>query len=289
MLAGSQLSSIGSLSVTQDPWRLLTAVVSALLAVGVVAYAVYGLTEIQIPGEGTLGQIRSAANDPNSRLAMLAAGDSGLRAGRANLGQLLTDYENLRTAQRQAGIDVQTAVAAAQTARTRRARREAVAAIASAKARKQNAEAAIADLRPHMVTLAQLSSYLTVRERFAAERRRILFAALAAAAFLVCFAWAANPPQPKGPAANAVPQNPSAARLLLTSAGVAELSGVLGGSCAASAGTHAGVAVIALASNGGIFDVVVVPGGQCAKPARVTVSSNMGRVVSASSVPVSNK
>jgi hypothetical protein len=288
MLAGSQLSSIGSLSATHDLWRLIAAILSALLAVGAVGYAIYQLTSIQMPGEGTLGQIRKAAADPRSRLAVLAADDSGLRAGRESLSVLLDDYERLRQTERQAEDAVLKATTAAQKAQSEAEHRKAALAVAAASADQQDADARIDNLRPYMVTLAQLSSYLEVRQNFDEGRRRILFAALAAAGLLVCFAWAANPSKPETPAASTMPQNPSAGRLVLTSTGVTELSSELSRSCAAAAGKPAGIPVIALAARGATFDVVVIPVGQCTKPARVTVSPALGRVVPSGSVRLSS-
>jgi len=137
-----------------------------------------------------------------------------------------------------------------------------------------------------MIALAQLSSYLALKDQFSAARSRILLAALAAACFLVLFAWAVNPPKPEAGAASAIQQSPAVGRLLLTPTGVAQLTNVLGHNCAVSAGTSGGVAVIALASNNSALDVVVIPKGSCARPIRVAIFPSLGRVVSTSSVTV---
>jgi hypothetical protein len=286
MLAGSQLSSIGSISFAHDRSRLIVAVLSSLVVVGAVAYAVNLLAYIQMPSEGTLGQIRVAAKDPNSSLAKLVAQDSGLRDGRETLTDFIDEYETVRGDQRQAEMDIRSAMSATRSAQTKRAREEADVTLVAAKVREQDANAIIADLRPYMVTLAQLSSYLSLRDLFLAARSRILFAALTAAAFLVLFAWAVNPPKPEASAVSAIQQTPSAGRLLLTPAGVSQLSNVLGHGCAASAGIQPGVAAIALASVNNVFDVVVIPEGSCAEPVRVMIPLNLGRVVSTTSVPV---
>jgi hypothetical protein len=289
MLAGSQLSSIGSISFTHDRWRLIAAVFSSLVVVGAVAYSVNILTKIQMPSEATLGQIRTAAEDPDSNLARLAAQDSGLRGGRETLLELLDEYEKVRGDQRQAERDVQSAVITVRHAQTKRGREKAESALAAAKLCEKDANANVADMRPYVVYLVQYSSYLSLKETFLAARPRILFAALAAAAFLVLFAWAVNPPKPEASAVSAIQQTPSAGRLLLTSAGVNQLSNVLGHDCALSAGTQAGVAAIALASVNNVFDVVLIPEGSCTEPVRVTIPSNLGGVVSATSVPVQGK
>jgi hypothetical protein len=239
-----------------------------------------------MPSEGTLGQIRTAAKDPNSSLAKLAAQDSGLRHGRKSLTDLLDEYEKVRGDQRQAEMDIRSAMIVTRSAQTKRAREKADAALSAAKVREQDANANIVDLRPYMVTLAQLSSYLSLRDLFLAARSRILFAALTAAAFLVLFAWAINPPKPEASAVSAIQQTPSAGRLLLTPAGVSQLSNVLGHDCAASAGTQPGIAAIVLASVNNVFDVVVIPEGSCAEPVRVMIPLDLGRVVSTTSVPV---
>jgi hypothetical protein len=285
MLAGSQLSSIGSISFAADRARLIAAIASALIAVAATAYAVYVLTNIQMPSEGTLGQIRKAAADSNSRLAKLAAEDSGLRNGRDTLTEFLDEYEEVRKRQCEAERDVQSAMDSAEEAQTKREQADASDALARAKAHQQRADARIAELRPHMVRLAQLASYLSLRDRFSDGRVKIFVAALLAAASLVCFAWAANPSQPKASAAEAVPQSPSAGRLLLTPAGKSQLDTVLGHACATSAATQAGVAVLALASTGGSYDVIVVPSRSCPKPVRITISAVLGRVVAMRAVP----
>jgi hypothetical protein len=286
MLAGSQLSSIGSISFAADRARLIAAIVSALIATAAVGYAIYVLTSIQMPSEGTLGQIRKAAADSDSRLAKLAADDSGLRNGRDTLTEFLDEYEEVRKRQCDAERDVQSAIDGTEKAQTKKERADASVALAAAKARQQRADVRIAELRPHIVTLAQLASYLSLRDRFSAGRAKIFVAALLAAASLVCFAWAANPSQPKASAAETVPQSPSAGRLLLTPAGKSQLDAVLGHACATSAATAPGVAVLALASTGGSYDVVVVPGGSCPKPVRLTIPADLGRVVAVSAVPV---
>jgi hypothetical protein len=286
MLAGSQLSSIGSISFAADGARLIAAIVSALIAIAAVGYAVYVLTSIQMPSEGTLGQIRKDAADSNSRLARLAADDSGLRNGRATLTEFLDEYEAVRKQQCDAERDVQSAMDSVENARTKKEKADASSKLAAANAHQQRMDERIAEFRPHMVTLAQLASYLSLRDRFSTGRLKIFFAALLAAASLVCFAWAANPAQPKSSAAQTVPQSPSAGRLLLTPAGKSQLDAVLGHACATSAATPAGVAVLALARTGGSYDVVVVPRGACPKPIRVTISADQGHIVALGAVPI---
>jgi hypothetical protein len=285
MLAGSQLSSIGSISFAADGARLIAAIVSALIAIAAVGYAVYVLTDIQMPSEGTLGQIRKAAANSNSRLAKLAADDSGLRNGRDTLTEFLDEYEEFRKRQSDAERDVQSAMDSVERAHTKKEQADASHALTAATAHQQRADARIDELRPHIMDLAQLASYLSLRDRFSDGRVKIFVAALLAAASLVCFAWAANPSQPKTSAAETVPQSPSAGRLLLTPAGKSQLNAMLGHACATSAATPAGVAVLALARTGGSYDVVVVPGGRCPKPVRVTISADLGRVVPSVPVP----
>jgi hypothetical protein len=286
MLAGSQLSSIGSISFARDPWRLVAAVASSLIVVVAVAYDVSLLISIQMPSEGSLGPIRAAASNLNSSLAKLVAEDSGLRDGRTTLTEFLDDYEEAREDLHQAEMDVRSATIAARGSLGKSAHEKADATLAAAKVRKSDAKAYIDEMRPHMITLAQLSSYLGLRDRLLAARPRILFAALAAASFLVLFAWAVNPPKLEAGAASAIQQSPSVGRLLLTPAGVTQLANVLGHNCVVSAGTRAGVAVIVLASADSAFDIIVIPKGPCAEPIRVTISPNLGRVVSATSIPV---
>jgi hypothetical protein len=285
MLAGSQLSSIGSLSFEDNPGRLGVAIGSALLVVAAVSFAVYRLTEIQMPREGTLGQIRRAAQQ-SSRLQELAEGDSGLRAGRPNLAQFIDDYEGLR----QKVWDAEKAVIACEEAvagaGTTQERETATALLSAARAAHGAAAERVAALRPRMVELAQLSAYLDVRERFARERNRIMLAALGAAALLVCFAWAANPAQPAAESTDALLPKPSSGRLFLTPAGLTELGSLLGASCAENAAGPQGVAVVALAAGDDSVDVVVLPEAGCVAPARITVTTAQGQVVASRTVPL---
>jgi hypothetical protein len=284
MLAGSQLSGIGSLSLTDDRWRLAVAVGSALLAIGAVSYAVFRLTEIQMPGEGTLTSIRESA-ERSTRLKQLADGDSGLRAGRADLIEFLDYYEARRRTEWDAEAEVvvrETAVAAAATPAEREA---AAAALAAADGARSRAAAQVAALRPNLVQLGQLSSYLAVRTRFERERPRILGAALATAVLLICFAWAANPPQRPSRGGSVLDDQPSSGRLALTADGRVQLAGVLGTSCAGAAAAGS-VPVIALARSEAGSEIVLVPGGDCPDARRLTVPTEWGVVLSTSTVPL---
>jgi hypothetical protein len=150
--------------------------------------------------------------------------------------------------------------------------------LAAARTAHANAGRRVKALRPHMVDLARLASYLEVRERFKRERVRIMLAAVAAAVLLVCFAWAANPPAAAGNSAEAVAPKPSAGRLVLTPAGVTELGPVVGDACARRA-RSSGVAAVALAFDADVYDVLVLPGADCPRPVRVSVPTRLGNVV----------
>ena len=112
MLAGTQLSSIGALSFSDDGWRLGAAVVSVVLAVVAVAYAIYRLSFVQAPVETGLLYIQTEAAKSNSLLVKMANADRGLRANYENLTAFLSGYDQLRVAE----YDAETALGTAETA-----------------------------------------------------------------------------------------------------------------------------------------------------------------------------
>jgi hypothetical protein len=285
MLAGSQLSTIGDLSLSEDFGRLATAAVSALLAVGLVAYTVYVLTQIQMPQEGTLGELREDSRDESSQIALLASNDRGLIAERHSLGDFFDEYDALRTRQFAAQRE-RDAAQEERNAATTEAEKTA------AGERRKKADATydlvtrqIGVLRPHLVTLAQLSSYLNVKRRFVRYRYHLLGAATAIAVLLVVFAWAANPPAPSAAPGDVLAARPAAGRLLLTDQGREDLEPALGKACASAGQTSRGLAVVALSGSAADgFDLVVLPGGACRKPVRLNVTPKQAVIVPAAEV-----
>lgn len=291
MLAGSQLSSVGSLTWEDDRTRLLLAVGSAVVAVVAVAYAVSRLSAVQMPSEGTLVTVREmlapGRRGRRSRFSTLVDGDSGLRSGYPTVEILLEEYERRRRAEHRRDLVVRRLECRLEGTRSPSEAREVGAALETARDRRKKASEAVGELRSHVQTLVQLASYLSLRATYEQARPHVLGAALATAAALIAFAWAANPPEATQESADALPQNPRAGTLFLSEESAQQLSAVLGGDCAAEASGEAGIGVVALASTDGEIDVVTVPTSACPMPVKLTVTDDVGRVVPADAVPLS--
>lgn len=142
------------------------------------------------------------------------------------------------------------------------------------------------ELRPTVVHVVQLATYLELRSEFKTVRRGVFVAALIAAAAFVTFAWAANPPDPEPSADDALDSIPVAAELHLTDDGVKKLGTLVGDDCAALARSES-IPVIALASGSAGVEVVILPSEVCTAASRLVVSSGNGTVVAASEVDLS--
>lgn len=283
MLAGSQLSDIGTMSPEDEPVRFGLAIGAAVVAVAAVAFAVYRLTVIQLPALGGLALAAKQARDGKSELVKLAASDPGLRSGRTSVAKLLSDYDKARTdeidatkAVEQAQLDLGLATKSSEVEALKKK-------IAASQAEVDAAAARAKKLRPTVVHVVQLATYLDLRAAFAQMRKGVFVAALVAAAAFVTFAWAANPPDPELSADSALDAVPVYAELRLTQDGVDRHASLLGEDCAATAQAE-GVPVLALASSSSGVEVVLVPSEDCATAARFVVSSGNGTVVAADPV-----
>jgi hypothetical protein len=162
------------------------AVVSVVLAVVAVAYAIYRLSFVLAPVETGLLYIENEAAKPHSPLVGMAAADRGLRANYADLNDFLDGYDQLRVAEYEAETAVRIAQArAAQPTDDEALRKQHSAAVAAGRHALDNAHLRVIELRPRMIDLVQLAGYLNVRSRFDDERRKVLIAALVAALGIV--------------------------------------------------------------------------------------------------------
>lgn len=280
MLAGTQLSSLGALS-TQDPTRLVVAVAAAVIVVAATTAAIYQLsTVLPLDFSGMHGLVEESREAP---MREVVNADSGYRAGRANVGALLADYEAARDRDRSAGRA--RAALALQVAATVEPSAELEAQLARATRQEELAEAEVKSLKEHVTALIQMKGYLNVCRRFDAARTAVLWLSAVAAAGIITFAWAANPPETKAATSAALAPRPVEARLVLTPAGAAELGTALGEECAqsaASSGTH----VVVMSTDTETSDVVVLAEGSCARTMRLDVASRLGRLVPLDTVVV---
>ncbi len=276
MLAGSQLSSVGKLTMADDPLRLWTALIAAFVAVGATIYAIFGLTNVLAPVMASLGALR-VEGASESPLAKLAADDSGLLAGRTDVPALLDDYETQRKNQFSAFSDQTKAHKELDEAINDDAKKFASIRSIAADKRRDRADAEVGVLRKTVVALTQLSAYLQVSSRFEKERTKVIWSGAAAAIAIIAFAWAANPPTLPAEGAKVLLQpRPVGAQLVLTPAGVTELSGVLGAECAMAAGQPRGVPMIVLGATTSAIEIVVPSGESCAQTSRLQLEPRLG-------------
>jgi hypothetical protein len=270
MVAGSQLSSIGKLSWNEDGGRLWAAIVAVVVAVLAVVLAIYLLTRAQMPGDSNLQSLAAAAKDPSSKLAKAAQADPSFTRGRKDIDAFLKDLAAARRSfyERKAVLadreeDVLNADAAhlgdAEAARDKAAKYLAL------------AEVRLDDLRKGQRALSELDVYLNIRRKFAVTSPGVLASALVAAGGFIVFAWAANPSDRAAAAGDAIPQQPSLARLVLNASQATNLKHTLGADCAQAATRPGGIPVIALSATKDEVEVVLIPSRSCPEPTRVGV------------------
>lgn len=281
MLAGTQLSSIGSLS-GEHPGRLVTALAAALVVVLATCRAIYLLTTVlTLKFSGMHGLV---AMSREQTMGEVLAADTGYLAGRPNVKALFDDYDDAREVERAAhtvrlGLEREAAGHAS-------APKELADRLAVAKAQEKLAERETEHLRTFVRMLIQMKGHFDVWSTFRDVRRGVLLMAVLSAVGIIVFAWAANPPKADTASKGTpvVQPRPVEARLVLTPGGQADLGGVLGAECAARAAS-AGVPVVALAVDEDFSEVVVLGADPCTTT-RLSVSAELGRVVPAGTVVV---
>jgi hypothetical protein len=249
--------------------------------VGATARSIYLLsTVLAFDVSGMQGLLAASREQP---MRGMVEADVGMRSGRSSVAHLLDDYQKARSAQRVAMVlrsGLQHEIAEYDEPPPDLAAR-----LAHARRLEEVADADVRALRGSVHSLIQLKGYLVVRRQFEAVRGGVLGLALLAAAGIIAFAWAANPPDAKAGAAAVLDPIPVEARLVLTPAGEQDLAVAIGTECARAA-RASGVKVIALAASAQSSEVVVLVEGPCSTPSRLTVESRLGRLVPVDAVVV---
>lgn len=288
MIAGSQLTTIGRLSMETDRGRLTLAVVGLVVAVGLILVAIGLLFWAQTPSNTNFQQLSEIARGEGPRrigkdVRAQVAADTALNRNTGSLALLMDalaatreQYYPLRKEQYDAAL-----AAAGATAEADKREYEQLRDVAAAKLNVVNGQ--LDQYLTALQRVSQLTSYLRSRRRYRLVSCVVMFLAALSTLGFVTFAWAANPPEQPDDAEAAAPQQPVAATLRLTATGRDVLAGTLGASCADSA-TKAGIAVIALSSSDSGIDVVVIPSAACPTSAAVTVSHAQGTVTAAKPV-----
>jgi hypothetical protein len=282
LLAGSQVSSIGKLPADGVTGRLTVAGLSAALAIGTVVYSIYRLTLVLAPVTTPLRDLRTEAGKPNSQIVDIATSDTGLTAGYPTIKALLDKYDKEREQRLTIRAEHQKARKVLADAVSETAKEAAKDAVEKVAAAEKQADADVAELRRYVLSLSQFLGYLTVSNRFADERRKVLVAAVVGAAAIIAFAWAANPAAPPAGTVAALPKSPVAVTVVLTPAGVEELSSLLGAACLKEAA--AGTPAIALSASSQEAELVLTDTVSCAGPRRLTLETRLARVEPADAV-----
>ena len=285
LLAGSQVSSIGKLPADHLIGRLTVAGVAAAVAIASVVFSIYRLSLVLAPVTTPLKDLRKEAETPSSQMVEIVKNDTGLTAGYPSIHDLLEKYD----AERKKRIDARNLHQAARdnvVAAVSDAEKEvATKAEKTADLAEQRADTDVAELRRYVFSLSQFLGFLTVSKRFETERARVVVAAVIGALAIVAFTWAANPATPPAAAAAALPAKPVSVRVFLTPAGVAELSSVIGASCAEESAAR-GTPGIALSASTDAAEVVLTGGGSCTGPQRITLESRLAHLVVADATAI---
>ncbi len=266
MVAGSQLSSIGTLEVG---WRLLVAVIGGVAALSGAAWAIWLLTDVLLPEETTVANVLAEATDCKSPLARTIAANPHLLLGYPDVAALDTAYKNARAEQARA--------------------QDLVNASPNDQAALQQVDQAAGKAERLFARLRQLTTraaFYRQQQEFKDSRTQLYLAALLAAIGLGTFAWAANPPEDKkedtaapAPAVAA----PATVQIILNAEGKQTLTPLLGDACASQA-TGTGVKALAIAATATTVDLVIIPGGLCERPARFTLTLAQGIAIPLSTV-----
>jgi hypothetical protein len=288
MIAGSQLTAIGQLSMDADQDRLTLAVGGIVVAVGLVLVSIGLLFWAQTPANTDFQQLVEIARDQRrwgigARVRAQVAADTALNRNTGSLAMLLkavSDTRNEYYPLRQQQYDAALRAAGATTEPARR-QQEQLRDRAAAKLKVVNGQ-----LDQYLTALqraAQLNSFLHSRRRYRAVTWVVMFLAALSTLAFITFAWAANPPEESSDAEAAASQQPVAATLRLSTAGSEALINALGSDCVETA-TEAGIAVIALSSSTSGTEVVVIPSDACPAASHFTVSNAQGTVTAAKPV-----
>lgn len=284
MVAGSQLSSIGRLSPQEDGFRLALAVGAIVVAVAIVVLTIGLLCWAQGAPVSNLDRLGRIAKDNRTRgraaaLKRYVAVDSSLHGGLGGLAEFLTAFEDVRSRYHQLDdqrydLDLKLVNAVAEGKDELQARRDRV------EGELEVVSKRLAKYRLVAARVSQLDKFLQTRSRYRyAVWSALLASALATPAF-VLFAWAANPStEPDEATGEAVEARSVAAQLMLTDAGVDRYAQQIGDDCAAASREGDGVAVVALSTTDTGVEVVLIPGGACPDPVRLTVRHAEGSVL----------
>lgn len=288
MLAGSQLSSIGKLSWSQDRDRLVIAVLSISVAIGLILLAIGLLYRAQAPTNTDFTRLRQLAGPPKPKRKRLdeellrqVTDDSTLHRGRGDLTTLMRAFDEVR--EQFHGLKdrcYETELEAVRaTAPTERAAKQAQ--LARLEQEREVVGDRMTDYRIALVRVAQLDKYLRTRARNRRTAWSVMALSVLAAFAFVSFAWAANPPAKP---ADAVAQSIVPAHLVLTAKGQAALEPRVGRVCASAASTAGGIPVLAVSSTDAAVEVIFVPTGSCSRAHRLVISRDDGEVTADTAV-----
>jgi hypothetical protein len=192
LAAGTQLSSLGQLSVTDDTARLVAAAIALAVAIGVVVVVVQWALGVLQPVEMTLDKIIAtpAIREEIEKRPSLLLQTGSVQALKAAAAEALADEpDEIFTAEDQARW------------------------------------------RAGINEVLDEASVVSVQQAFMAAWRKMLKAGIVGAVAIALFAWAANPPADDASASAVVSPAPVLVKVTLTSAGREALKNALGQQC----------------------------------------------------------
>jgi hypothetical protein len=279
MIAGSQLASIGHLSVTTERSRLVMAIGGIVVALVTVLWSIALLFWAQSPANTDFVRLNKLSRGQRStglaaRVRRYVTEDATLNRGEADLQTLLRSLAAVRTDYYR--LNNQYFDRARELARQPD---DAARAAAEATCGRLEDELKVlgdrlTEYRTALLRVAQLDKFLRTRRRFRIASWAVLMLSVPATLGFIAFVWAANPPAEREEAA---PQRPVSALLTLNEVGAKSLKERLGAGCAAAA-TANGIPVVALSSSDKGVEIVVVTSASCLEPTHLTVSADDGLV-----------
>jgi hypothetical protein len=281
MIAGSQLSSIGRLSWTDDRGRLLVAVLSSSVAIGLILLAIGILYHAQSPTNTDFTRLRKLAagnglKGLDQEVCRQVADDSTLHGGRGSLGGLMRAFDEVRVGfhrLKDKGYLLELDIARTQPAAARTAKQAKLKRLVD---EREVLGGRMTDYRIALLRVAQLDKYLRTKARYRRSVWTVMGLSVVAGFAFVSFAWSANPPDKPGAAAA---QRIVAAHLVLNPDGRKALAPRLGEACASAAAAAGGVPVLAVSSTDSGVEVIVVPSRQCVEAQHLVISKADGDVV----------
>ena len=263
LIAGTQLSSIGKLTVNNDPLRIAAAIVGGAIALFAIGRIIWSATKVMASGEVTLAELERVEKASPSAPELDWIRDH----------ELLADFdciESLRTRRRN--------LFGMQSARITGNAVPGKPPVTEEELKKDEPIRRYLNIVATSVTSG--ARYYRVREQFLKTREDMFRYGAITAIAATLFIWGINPPADPPVEASAF-KMPAVAQLKLTEAGKQVFEDILGNDCV----MQAQIPVIVLSATTESFEIASIPSAEC-QTARFTVTDSIGSVTPATTVQV---